>query len=86
MVFYPLGINDRIMNDILLLIATFAGTYLCSLAFAIILTRLIFPFKTKEEMAAATIDRSVAQRGNVPLRSRIILPLLSSQGNVTLNR
>jgi hypothetical protein len=74
------------MNDILLLIATFAGTYLCSLAFVIILTRLIFPFKTKEEMAAATIDRGVAQGKNMPVRTRIILPLLSSQGNLTLNR
>jgi hypothetical protein len=83
--FYALRVNDRIMNDLLLLIATFAGTYLCSMAFTFILARLIFPFKTKAEMAA-TIDRGVAQRKNVPLPTRIILPLLTSQGNLTLNR
>lgn len=74
------------MNDILLLIATFAGTYLCSVAFVIILTRVIFPFRTKDEMAASTIERSVALSKNFRKRSQIILPLLGRQGNLTLNR
>jgi len=77
--FYAPKDKDEIMNDTLLVIATFTCTYLCSIAFAIMLTRLMFPFKTKEEMAAAPIKRSAAQQRHVRKRTQIILPLLHSR-------
>lgn len=85
MIFTLYRANDTIMNDILLLIATFAGTYLCSLGFVIILTRLIFPFKTSEQMAADNIRRNEAQPQITRKRRQIVLPLLRSHGNLTLN-
>ena len=74
------------MNDLLLVVATFAGTYLCSMAFVIALTRLIFPFRTKQEMAEAFIERIATQQRNVPKQTRIVLPLVHSHSNLTLDR
>lgn len=74
------------MNDILLLIATFTGTYLSSLAFVIVLTRLIFPFKTKEEMAADDIRRIESQSQITRKRHQIMLPVLKRHGHLALNR
>jgi len=86
MVFTHLKENDLVMNDILLVIATFAGTYLSSLAFVIVLTRLIFPFKTKEEMAADDIRRIEAQPQITRKRHQVMLPLLKRHGHLALNR
>lgn len=83
MIFTLYQANCRIMNDILLLIATFAGTYLFSMVFVILLMRLIFPFKTKEEIATATIVRTAGQQ-KTGKRTQTRLPLVHSQRSLTL--
>jgi len=77
MIFTLYGSNDFIMNDILLLMGITVGTYLLSLGFAIILLRLFFPLKTKEEMERIKIvSGASANQQTVPELARISFPLL----------
>ena len=42
--------NKPIMNNLLHLISIVLGTYICSVAFVVVLFKVFFPLKTKEEM------------------------------------
>ena len=61
------------MNDLMILMSITLATYLGSVAFTILLLRLFFPFKTKEEMERDRIVESLAKVQIVPRRSSISL-------------
>ena len=50
------------MIEFLKFVALIGGTYLCSMGFAIVLFRLFFPLKTKEEVQKMRVARNVQAR------------------------
>ena len=61
------------MNDLMILMSITLATYLGSVAFTILLLRLFFPFKTKEEMEKDRNIESFAKMQIVHGRSSISL-------------
>jgi hypothetical protein len=71
-----------IMNNLLLLISIVLGTYVCSVAFVVVLFNAFFPLKTKEEMERLELEKllfnqRLAKRHTRARRNRISLPLLN---------
>ena len=82
MIFTPTGVNKAIMNNWLHLISIVLGTYICSVAFIVILFKLFFPLKTKEEMERLETEKllftqRLAKRRGRAKRNRISLPVLN---------
>ena len=68
------------MNDLLLIISVALGTYLCSMGFAMLLIRLIFPFKTKEELERINVIQALAKQQPAPKQQPVSLALLNKSG------
>ena len=70
------------MNNLVHLISMVLGTYICSVAFVVVLFKLFFPLKTKEEMERLEMEKllftqRLAKRQGSVRRNRISLPLLN---------
>ena len=70
------------MDNLLHLISIVVGTYVCSVAFVVVLFNLFFPMKTKEEMEKLEMEKllfaqRVAKRRTRAMRNRISLPVLN---------
>ena len=70
------------MDNLLHLISIVIGTYVCSVAFVVVLFNLFFPMKTKEEMEKLEMEKllfaqRVAKRRPRAMRNRISLPVLN---------
>jgi hypothetical protein len=82
MIFTSTGVNKPIMNNWLHLISLVLGTYISGVAFVVVLFKLFFPLKTKEEMERLEMEkllftqRLAKRRGSIR-RNRISLPLLN---------
>ena len=64
--------------EFLKFVALMGGTYLCSMGFAIVLFRLFFPLKTKEEVQKMRTARSAQPR---PRRQRRGVLTLAGHGH-----
>jgi len=69
------------MNNSLHLISTVLGTYFCSVGFVIVLFKLFFPLKTKEEIERLEMEKELymqrlAKRQSRVNRNHISLPAL----------
>lgn len=67
------------MNNLLHLISIVLGTYICSVAFVVVLFRVFFPLKSKEEMERLEMkkflySKRLAKRRTRLDRQRISLP------------
>jgi hypothetical protein len=68
--------NESIMEDLLLILSITVGTYLCFFGYSIILLRLFFPLKTKEEMERIRIAPVLRKQESAPKpRRRVSLQL-----------
>lgn len=56
------------MRDLVLFIFLIAGTYLCSAGFAVVLFRLFFPMKIKQEVEKSTLTLTYS-KSKMPLSS-----------------
>jgi hypothetical protein len=70
------------MDNLLHLISIVVGTYVCSVAFVVVLFNLFFPMKTKAEMEKLEMEKllfaqRVAKRRTRAMRNRISLPVLN---------
>ena len=70
------------MNDWLHLISIVLGSYTCSVAFVVVLFKLFFPVKTKEEMERLEMEKllfteRLAKKRGRAKRNRISLPVLN---------
>ena len=70
------------MNNLLHLITIVIGTYICSVAFVVVLFNVFFPLKTEEEMEKLEMEKllfaqRVAKRRTGARRNRISLPVLN---------
>jgi hypothetical protein len=82
MIFPLTGVNKPIMNNLLHLISIVLGTYICSVAFIVVLFRLFFPLKTKEEMERWEAEKllsaqRLAKKGERIRKNRISLQVLN---------
>jgi hypothetical protein len=82
MIFTPTGVKKASMNNWLHLISIVLGTYICSVAFVVVLFKLFFPVKTKEEMERLEMEKllfteRLAKKRGRAKRSRISLPVLN---------
>ncbi len=71
------------MNNLLHLISIVLGTYICSVAFVVVLFKLFFPLKTKEEMERLEMEKLFFTLRLAKKRARnkgnhISLPVLNS--------
>jgi hypothetical protein len=57
MIFTSTGVNKPIMNNWLHLISLVLGTYISGVAFVVVLFKLFFPLKTKEEMERLEMEK-----------------------------
>ena len=69
------------MNNLIHVISIVLGTYICSVAFIVVLFKLFFPLKTKEEMERLEMEKllfteRIAKRKSRK-RNRISLPVLN---------
>lgn len=70
------------MINLLHLIGIVLGTYICSVAFVVVLFKLFFPLKTKEEMERLEMEKvlfseRLAKRQAKARKNRISLPVLN---------
>ena len=70
------------MNNSLHLISIVLGTYVCSVAFVVVLFKLFFPLKTKEEMERLEMEKllftqRLAKRQTRARKNRLSLPVLN---------
>jgi len=82
MIFTHTGVNKPNMNNWLHLISIVLGTYIGSVAFVVVLFKLFFPLKTKEEMERLEMEKllfteRLAKRRGRGKRNRISLPVLN---------
>ncbi|MBL0745108.1 hypothetical protein [Chryseolinea lacunae] len=66
------------MMEFLKFVALMGGTYLCSVGFAIVLFKLFFPLKAKEEVQKIKVARSAQPR---PKRQRREVLSLAGHGH-----
>lgn len=69
------------MNNWLHLISIVLGTYICSVSFVVVLFKLFFPLKTKEEMERLEMEKllfteRLAKRRGRDKKNLISLPVL----------
>jgi hypothetical protein len=81
MIFTPFRVNKFYMNISLHLISTVLGTYFCSVGFVVVLFKLFFPLKTKEEIERLEMEKELymqrlAKRQSRVNRNHISLPAL----------
>ena len=57
MIFTLKTVKKPIMNNLLHLISIVLGTYICSVAFVVVLFKMFFPLKTKEEMERLEMEK-----------------------------
>ena len=82
MIFTSSGLNKPIMINLLHLISVVLGTYICSVAFVVVLFKVFFPLKTKEEMEKLEMEKilfmeRLAKKRSRTRRNRISLPVLN---------
>ena len=82
MIFTSTGVNKASMNNWLHLISFVLGTYIASVAFVVVLFKLFFPMKTKEEMERLEMEKllfteRLAKTRGRGKRNRISLPVLN---------
>ena len=70
------------MDNLLHLVSIVIGTYVCSVAFVVVLFNVFFPLKTKEEMERLEVEKllfteRVAKRRTRVMRNRISLRTLN---------
>ena len=79
--FYPSHRGKKpIMNNLLHLISIVLGTYICSVAFVVVLFRLFFPLKTKEEMERLEMEKLLYTQRLAKRRTRADRNRISLQG------
>ena len=70
------------MNNLLHLISIVLGTYICSVAFVVVLFKVFFPLKTKEEMERLEMEKLLFTQRLAKRRTRkngISLPVLNNR-------
>lgn len=78
--FYPFMSKTIFMSDLLLLFGIWLGTYLCSMGLTVILFRVFFPLKAKEQwqqQEQVTMTRSIADRPGMSNRRAVTVALLN---------
>lgn len=70
------------MNNLVHLISIVLGTYICSVAFVVVLFKLFFPLKTEEEMERLEMEKllftqRLAKKSARTKRNRVSLPVLN---------
>ena len=75
------------MDNLLHLISIVIGTYVCSVAFVVVLFNVFFPLKTNEEMERLEAEKllfteRVANRRTRAMRNRISLRTLNRPGQM----
>lgn len=71
-----------IMEDLLLIISITVGTYLCFVGYSIILMRLFFPLKTKEEIERIRIAPAVTKQESASKPRPVSLELTNRSGQL----
>lgn len=77
MIFTLIDPNWILMSDLLLLTALMLGTYLCCAGFTVLLVRIFFPLRTKEEMEELKLTKTHATQQAVRKSRAVTLPLLN---------
>ena len=65
------------MNDLILFLSIILGTYLGCVAFTVVLVRLFFPLKTKEQMEEIEAAKALAIQRASSKQRRVAIPVLS---------
>ena len=68
------------MNNLLHLISIVLGTYICSVAFVVVLFKMFFPLKTKEEMERLEMEKLLYMQRLTKRRARAGRNRISLQG------
>ena len=71
------------MRDLILCIFLFAGAYVCSTGFAIVLFRIFFPLKTKSvELSRLTFATNKNKWRNPPAKTKVQLFSIGGKGDL----
>jgi len=79
MIFTLKTVKKPIMNNLLHLISIVLGTYICSVAFVVVLFKIFFPLKTKEEMERLEMEKLLYTQRLAKRRTR------SGRNRISLN-